>query len=317
MIKNYYNILDISDNATQEEIKAAYRKLAKKYHPDKNPDNTYAKKKFREINEAYEILKDVEKKEEHDNQFTKFKSYKKGNNLKISINVTRLELIQCARRMIVVKRKGLCKTCKGTGSTTKSLKKCVHCDGTGLHGFSLVLGEKKKCEYCFGIGSVPEGEKCPICKGTALIDEIKHHYITLNPSVEIIKIPRLGNYQLNSSPGDLLVNLNIIEDPNYQVVNLNVIGRIEISPAQAVLGDILNLKVFKEKVKLRIPPGTQNGQEIEFKGKGISYKKDVGDFKAIIHIKIPVIITKPEKTLYKKLFKHEKEASCQVKVMSF
>jgi len=317
MIKNYYDILDIDDNATKKEVQAAYRKLAVKYHPDKNPDDIDAVIKFREITEAYEILMDADKREEHDSQSTKFRSYKRGHNLRITINVTRLELIQCAKKMIAIKRKGLCKTCEGTGSTEKVLEKCIYCNGTGLHGFSLVLGTKKKCTYCDGAGFKPRGEKCPVCKGTALVDEIKHHYITLDPTAEIIEVPRLGNCQLRSPPGDLIVSLSITEDPKYQVFNLNVIGRIDISPAQAVLGDSLNLQVFKKKVKLEIPPGTQNGREIEFKGKGITYKNDVGDFRAIIYIRTPAIITETERILYQKLLKLEKEAPCQVKVMSF
>lgn len=317
MVKNYYDILGVSENATQKEIQRAYHKLAVRYHPDKNPDNLDAEMKFREISEAYEILKDIDRREEHDSQPSKFRNFKKGENLKISISVTRLEMIECAKKIIVIKRKGFCKTCDGTGSTSKILEKCVYCNGTGLHGLSLVLGTKKKCTYCKGLGNIPTGDKCTTCNGTALVNEIIHHPIFLNPTKEIINIPRLGNCQLKSPPGDLIVSLSIIEDPNYQVVGLNVIGRIYISPAQAVLGDTLDLKVYKERVILRISPGVQNGKEIEFKGKGISYKRNIGNFKAIIYIKIPAIITETEKILYKKLLKFEKEAPCQVKVMSF
>ncbi len=317
MNKNYYKILNIPEDATDIEIKVAYRKLAIKYHPDKNPDDKIAEEKFREATDAYEVLKDENKRKKYDNQFVKKRSFKQGSNLKVSINVTRMDLIQSINKLIVIKRKGPCKDCSGTGSAERLLKKCVYCNGTGLQGLSLILGSKKKCTYCKGMGRIPEGDQCKICNGTALQPEIIQHTITLNPLLEIIRIPKLGNCIPGGSPGDLIVSLIIKEDPRYYVNGLDIIGKITISPIQAILGDSFNLKVFKKTVNIKIPPGTQYGQKIEFKNKGITYKKEVGDFKAIIKIKIPSIISEKEKLLYHKLYQLEKEAPCQVRVLSF
>lgn len=317
MTKNHYDILGISNDANDNEIKTAFRKQAIKFHPDKNSDSKESEEKFREITEAYETLKDETKRKKYDGQFVKRRKFKQGSNLKVSINVTRMELIQGIRKFIVIKRKGICKKCFGTGSANATLKKCLRCNGTGLQGFSLVLGSKRKCLYCKGLGRVPDGDKCEVCNGTTLIDEIIQHPLLLNPYIEVIKIPKLGNCFPGGSPGDLIVNLIIKEDPNYQVNGLNITRKIKISPAQAIIGDSFSLKVFRKNVQLQIPPGIQNGQEIELKNKGITYKKETGYFRVTIYIKIPLIITEKEKYLYHELFKLEKETSCQVKVLNF
>lgn len=317
MKKNYYDILEIPDDANENDIKTAYHKQAVKFHPDKNPDDKKAEEKFREATEAYENLKDDTKRKKYDGKFIKRKKTKQGSNLKVSINVNRMELIQGIRKIIVIKRKGICTNCFGTGSANAVLRECVYCNGTGLHGLSLVLGRKKKCLYCKGIGRIPDGKRCEMCNGTALKEETIQHPLVLSPSLEILKISKLGNCFPGGSPGDLIINLIIKEDPNYQVNGLDVTRKIWISPAQAVIGGTLNLKVFRKNVLLNIPSGIQNGQKIELKYKGITYKKEAGDFRAIIYIRIPLIITEREKELYHELFKIEKEASCQVKVLSF
>lgn len=317
MLKNYYDILGIPEDATEKEIKVAYRRLAIKYHPDKNPGNKEAEEKFREITETYENLKDDKKRKKYDGEFVKRKRTKQGSNLKVSINVTRLELIQNIKKIIVIRRLGLCKKCDGTGSVNKILNKCIHCDGTGVQGLSLLLGVKKRCGYCKGIGKIPKGDKCSACNGRALLSEVIQHSLILNPFLEIVRIPKIGNCHPGGSPGDLIVNLVIAEDPKYKVNGLNVTRRINISPAQAVIGETINLKVFRKNIELKIPPGTQNGQEIILKNKGITYRGEKGIFRAIIYIKIPLIITEKEKVLYHELQKLEKEATCQVRVLSF
>ena len=313
---NYYEILDVPEDSDEIEIKVAYRKLAIKYHPDKNPGDKNAEEKFRIATEAYETLKDEVKRKKYDAQNIKPKKHRYGSNLRISINVTRLELIQNIRKLIVIKRKGLCKVCLGTGSANKISKKCIYCNGTGLQGLSLVLGTKKNCQFCGGVGKIPDGPSCSACKGSALEPEVIHQSLVLNPYMEIVRLPNLGNFCINGKPGDLIVNLIIKEDPHYRVNDLDVTGKIEISPAQAVLGDEISLKVFRKTINIKIPPGAQNGQRIELKNKGITYKKEIGDFRGIIRIKIPTIISDKEKLMYQQLLEIEKEAPC-LRVLSF
>jgi len=316
MSKNYYEIFSLPDDATEDEIKVVYHKLAIKYHPDKNPGDKIAEEKFRAITNIYETLRNPEKRKKYDSQFIKQRISKRGANLSISLNVTIFELIERKVKCIAIERRGLCKECAGTGATNRILKKCIYCDGTGLQGFSLVLGAKKKCTYCKGVGKIPDGEECAECNGTALMPERVQYTLTLNPFLEIVRIPKLGNCYMGGTPGDLIINLIIAKNHLYKVSGLNVTRIIEISPAQAIIGDLIKLKVFKKNIQLKIPSGTQDGQRIRLIDKGITYKCDTGNFDAIIHIKIPLIISEKEKRIYQELLNLEKEVPC-LTIMSF
>lgn len=323
MPENHYDTLGVPKNASQDDIKRAYRKIAVKYHPDKKPDNKIAEEIYREATEAYEILKDPEKRKKYDSLFTWSRPKKilkrniRGSDLRINLKVNRADLIYRAERIIAIERKGKCKSCDGTGSLDRKTKKCTYCNGTGLQGFSLAIGEKKKCLYCKGIGITREGMRCFDCRGTAIAPEIVRRKIILHPLMSApIVLLETGNHCFGGTPGDLFIDLDIIEDPNYSVNNLDVTGKIKISPAQAILGDTVNLAVFGKSITIRIPPGIKNGNTIEKNKAGITYEGKTGRFKAIIYINIPTIITDQEKELYQKLLKIEKETPWP-KTMSF
>lgn len=309
----HYDTLGIPRNASEEQIKRAYRKIAVKFHPDKKQGNKVAEEMFREATEAYEVLKDPEKKKRYDSGFarpkTKIKVVKRrGSDLKVCVKVSRADLVRGIERIIVIKRKGKCKSCDGTGSIDRKIKKCTYCDGTGLAGFSLALGKRKRCLYCKGVGAQPAGIKCFDCKGTSLTPETIRRRITLDPlTVRSTVLRDLGNHCFAGVPGNLMVDLDIIEDPNYKVDNLNVTGKIKISPAQAVLGDSVKLSVFGKAFSIKIPPGIHNGDAVDMHNAGITYREKTGDFKVTVYINIPTIITDQEKELYQKILQIEKE----------
>jgi molecular chaperone DnaJ len=310
--KNYYDILGISEHASDDEVKKAYRKIAVKYHPDKNPGDKKSEKIFMEATDAYEILKDQVKRARYDKKTPfkkKRKSARRGTDLRIKLNINREDLVYQKKQLIVIKRRGKCPQCNGTGSAIRKLEECRFCSGTGLQGFALVMGNKKRCSHCDGAGSYPEGVKCSRCKGVALVMETIHHEIELNPLSEYFTLKGLGNCSFCGETGDLFVDLNIKENPNYLVKGINVRKIIQISPAQAVLGDTLNLNVFKKELEIKIPAGVQNKHVIDVEKGGITYKGRTGFFRADINVKIPAIITEKEKELYKEILKTEKEAS--------
>jgi molecular chaperone DnaJ len=279
-----------------------------KYHPDKSGSSD----KFREITKAYEILCNEERKKVHDavltkHDHTRFVLY--GTDLKISIKVHAFELIQSVKKLVIIKRKRPCLTCEGTGSATKKTKKCVYCDGTGLQGLALIMGQKKRCAYCGGVGSMPEGDKCENCKGERLILETIKQEIVLNPLSNPIVIPASGNYPLKGRPGNLIVNLEIIQDPLFKIQGLDIETIVNISSAQAVLGDDILLNIFNRRVMLHVPSGTTHHTIIEQENCGISYKNKTVVLKAIIKIEIPKILSDKERFLYQELLNVEKEAS--------
>ena len=315
LLENYYDILGIPRNASEEQIKRAYRKIAVKFHPDKKQGNKVAEEMFREATEAYEVLKDPEKKKRYDSGFarpkTKIKVKRRGSDLRVSVKVSRADLVRGIERIIVIKRKGKCKSCDGTGSIDRKIKKCIYCGGTGLAGFPLALGERKRCLYCEGVGAQPAGIKCFDCKGTSLTPETIRRRITLDSLTARSTVLRdLGNHCFAGVPGTLMVDLDIIEDPNYKVKNfLDIIGKIKISPAQAILGDSVKLSVFGKALTIKIPAGIHNRDTINIHNAGITYKEKTGDFKATVYINIPAIITDQEKELYQKILQIEKEIS--------
>lgn len=206
MEKNYYKILNVDKDASQSEIKSAYRTLAMKFHPDKNPNDTDAEEKFKEISEAYEVLSNEEKRQNYDmfgsdqefggmprggvNPFDIFNSFfnknsgyddffthdnkknnqsRTGTNLKIKLEVRISELVNNIHKKINFKRNGMCKICKGTCKTENSvLTRCSSCEGHGV--FYRRMGPmqiRETCNMCSGSGTIIKNP-CNTCNGTGV-----------------------------------------------------------------------------------------------------------------------------------------------------
>jgi len=304
---NPYEILEIDPSASLEEIQRAYRKLVRKYHPDKNK-NPDAPLKFRQVHEAYVFLKHKKSKPAEKSQ----EDHTRGRDLKVTINVDINEVIRGLKKTFTSKRRGLCPKCDGTGSKLKKRKKCVFCGGTGLRGLDLVLGQKKRCLYCTGIGTIIDGEKCSTCNGEAVLSEETKHSIKLSPLNATYKIPHQGNYSIGfPEPGDLYVDLIISQDTNYRVQGLDIIGSLNISPAQAIVGDTLYINVFGKKISITITPGVRNNSIVFIEQGGINFENRTGSLKLKIQVELPVIFTQDELELYRKILAIEKGQSCQ------
>lgn len=301
----YYEVLGVPSNASKKEIQRAYRILVVKYHPDKNKDPE-AEQKFREVSEAYKVLKNGSKKNvEVPAEEPSFRS-----DLHVSIKVKMQDLVSCKKKNLKIKRKNLCPTCAGTGSVLKKTKKCVYCNGTGLEGYSLVLGKKKICQYCRGYRTLPIGDSCTKCKGAGIVLETLVYQIQLNPFSENYNIPELGNFDNSvKKPGNLIIDVEVEQDPRFKVRSLNVYGDIGISPALAVLGGDYPVEVFGKTVVIKIPPGTKHGQVIEISNGGITYEHCMGFFRATVIIKIPLILSEKESKLYRNLLDLERTNS--------
>lgn len=203
----YYDVLGLNPSASPEEIKKTYRKLAMKYHPDKNPGNKEAEAKFKEISEAYAVLSDSDKRKKYD-QFGKngidapdmndffnnfdfsfggFGSFfnrnsgpRKGDPTVISLNLTLHELFKGQKIKRKITHSIVCDKCKGIGSKSGKSVKCSKCSGTGVEkivmrqGFQTIITQKQ-CDECSGTGQgkIDESDKCDKCKGKMILDEVK------------------------------------------------------------------------------------------------------------------------------------------------
>jgi curved DNA-binding protein len=294
---DYYKILGIDNKATSKEIKSAYRKLARKYHPDLNPNDKDAKRKFQEINEANEVLSDPEKRKKYDQY---------GKDWKHAEQFESSEEYQG----------------KPTGSQTGSQRRTY--SGTQFGGdfsdfFESMFGGSS------GAGNSRQvrfrGEDFNAELTLDLIDAYKEHKqtltvngkkirITIPAGIEnrqTIKIAGHGGEGINGGPnGDLYITFLIANHPKFKRLGNNLYTTVDLDLYLAVLGGEITIDTLSGKVKLKVKPETQNGTKIKLKGKGFPVYKDeghFGDLYVTYAIKIPINLTEKQKALFNELSK--------------
>jgi molecular chaperone DnaJ len=342
MNKDYYKILEINRNANESEIKKAYRKMAMKYHPDKNPGDVQAEEKFKEAAEAFSILSDPDKKQQYDrfgtvgdihmnfdfndifssfgdifssfgsdnDWFENNRNYKKGHDLKISIDVDINTVINGDSRRIKYKRDIKCEKCNGKGGETQ---KCYKCDGRGkISNITRtpfgIINKTTRCDYCNGMGETIK-ERCEYCKG--------HGFITEDDIVDI-EIPKgisnnmvfvmedYGSYTRNGSYGDLNIVIKEQKYDSFKRDGNNILIEKEISVVEAILGNKIEIISPVENININVHPGTAHETVLRIKGKGLpSINNEIGDLYIKLLIKIPTNINDTEKQLLKELGKSE------------
>jgi molecular chaperone DnaJ len=351
--KDYYEILGVSKNSDADEIKKAYRKLAIKYHPDKNPGDAEAEEKFKEAAEAYDVLSNPEKKQRYDQYghagmsgnggfsgsgsmddiFSNFgdifgedspfgsffgggsrgggRPRRKGSNLRIKLKLTLEEIANGTEKKIKVKRQISCDTCNGNGSKGgNSVKTCGTCNGSGQvrKVVDTMLGRMVStttCGACGGSGSVIT-DKCTTCHGSGVQE--KEEVIPVKVPAGVAEGMQLsmsgkGNYPHGGGvPGELLIQIDEIEDQVLKRDGNNVVYDLYISFTDAVFGTTIEVPTIEGKVKIKIDPGTQSGKILRLKGKGIREINgyDKGDQLIYVNVWTPTQLTKEEKDLLTK-----------------
>lgn len=310
--KNYYSILNIPKNASEEDIKKAYRHLALKHHPDKNGDKKNPDDAFRNICEAYEVLIDSKKRIDFDKtcgpEIKKSAKQRHGTDIRLSLKITVNDLANEAPKNIQTTRLVHCPNCNGTGSKTKSLTQCNKCSGTGLDMISIVMGAKKYCAVCKGFGNYVETSNCGTCLGTGLISENITRSIKIpREYTPTLLIPGSGNFSVGSNiPGNLIIVLEIEKSSPYTIDGKNIRGHLKISPPQAVLGDIIFLDIYGNPIKVIIPPGIKHHEIIEVEKAGIIKNNKKGNLILKVFIETQIKLSEEERKLYTQLLKLEK-----------
>lgn len=307
--KNYYSILDTPENSSVEDIKVAYRKLAMRFHPDKNQGK--ASKEWEEIQEAYEALSSLSSRASYDKRNVKKNPsarIRRGTDLNVSLKISVSDIANEATKNIVSFRQVHCPDCKGTGCVTQAITHCPKCNGSGIDVISVVMGAKKYCSLCRGYGDFQEEPNCKRCKGTGLVGASFNRQIKISKNFQpTISIPQSGNYAIGSSvPGDLNIALVIEKTSSFEISGKDIKGHLKISPAQAVLGDIIFLDVFGNPLKITVPSGIKHGETIEKENAGVSKGGKKGSLILKVAIDIPKKISDEEKNLYTQLLKLQK-----------
>lgn len=364
--RDYYEVLGVTKSATDEELKRAYRKLAKKYHPDANPDNKQeSEKKFKEVNEAYETLSDPQKRKMYD-QFgfngpqggfsggqNGYYSYtggvdgfdgfdmgdlgdifssffgggfgarstkqqagpRKGSDLRYNIEITFEEAFSGVKKEIAITRNDECHICHGTGakSGTKP-EKCPTCHGTGQvrQIQTTILGQMqttRTCSQCHGTGEIIK-EPCQECRGRGKIRKQAKVMVTIPAGIDegqTVVLRGEGESGEKGGPkGDIYITVHLKRHSIYSRKGDNVYCEIPITMTQAALGAEIEVPMVDgEKIKDKIPEGTQTGTKFTVKNKGFKSLNGNwhGDFIYTVVVQTPKRLSKEQRELLVELAK--------------
>ncbi len=328
---DYYEILGISKTATKEEIKKAYRRLAMKYHPDKNPGDKEAEEKFKLINEAYQVLSDDEKRAIYDRYgkeglegrgyktdfsdiFDMFRDifgdfeekyddtpYELDKAIEVPLEFE--EAAYGVSKEIEIEYLALCPKCKGTGA--KKTQTCPTCQGQGRivisNGFMRIAQE---CPNCNGRGFIIK-EKCDECNGRGYIIKKEKIHVDIPAGVDTgmrMRVAGKGN-EGKRGRGDLYLIFNVKPSKIFKRKGNNLIVEVPVFFTSAILGDKIKIPTLEGEKEIEIKPFTKDKTQIRFKGLGLpdpntGYK---GDLYAIINVTYPKKLTPEQKELLEKL----------------
>lgn len=300
---DYYKVLGLSKNASQDEIKKAYRKLARKYHPDLHPNDPEAEKKFKEINEAHEVLSDPEKRKKYDQY---------GKDWKHA------DQFEEARRQQQASGGGWQSSQGGGQGFSEQFTEGDFSDfsdffnsmfggGGRSQRSARFKGQDLRAEMQLNLRDVYETHKRTLEVGDNKIR------LTIPAGIkdgQTIKIKGKGAPGMNGGPaGDLYITYRIINNTPFVRDAENLYSTEEIDLYTAVLGGDITVNTFDGKAKLKVKPGTQNDTKVKLSGKGFpKYRKEgqFGDLIITYKVKIPTSLSAKEKELFTELKKNSK-----------
>lgn len=323
----HYNTIGVKKDATQDEIRKAYLAHAKELHPDKTGGDKEAENKLKEINAAYDILKDKKKRSEYDASLNQESLYNHvfrhskfadmayemfirradrfaPQNKKAVIYITLEEAYTGIEKEIRYEFLEKCKSCDGKGG--KDFEKCSHCGGSGMihmtTGFQQV---SRTCPNCKGNGGKIL-DKCVTCSGTGVIRSEKTRMLSIpkgiNSQIGQTMIPLAGEGLFG---GDLLVFVEILTHSIFERRGLDIASEVEVPLTKALLGGKLKTKSLKGEVEVTIPEGADTGYKLRLQGLGMpAVEQDIfGDHYLFLKVILPKNLSDDAKELVKKLDK--------------
>ena len=372
--KDYYATLGVSRDAKPEEIRKAYRRLARKYHPDLNPGNKASEEKFKEISEAYEILGDEKKRPIYDQygfysnnippggpgpsastgaggpgpgfDFSGFdfsnaengdpenerragfggsfrdifsqlfnrsgqpeeeeEGPQKGSDIEHHMHLGFWDAIRGTQVRITVARQETCPTCKGSGSAKGAAVTCTLCGGSGKVARQAgTMRFTGPCPQCGGTGK--QRRPCPTCGGTGSVRAPETFEVRIPPGVDTgsrVRVPGKGNAGAGGGPpGDLYIVTEVETHPVFERKGDNIYVKVPVTVAEAALGAKVEVPTLLGPSTIKIPPGTQSGQQLRLRGKGApSLRSDArGDEFVEVQVMVPRVADERTKEILREL----------------
>ncbi len=346
--RDYYEVLGVQKGAAEDEIKKAYRQMAKKYHPDLHPGDKDAEAKFKEVNEAYEVLSDSQKRARYD-QFGHagtdpnfgagggyggwgaqdfdfgdiFSSFfggggrrsnpnapRQGSDVAANVIISFEEAAKGCKKQVSVRVVETCHTCGGSGAAKgTSASTCPVCHGTGQEARQQrtpfgVIQTQSVCSRCHGKGKIIE-KPCTDCNGVGQVRVASTVGVNIPAGIndgQVLTVRGKGNAGVNGGPaGDLELQIAVRPHPIFERDGYDLLCELPLTFSQLALGAEIQVPTLDGKVPYTIKEGTQPGDIIRLKGKGVPYLngRGNGDLIARITVEVPKNLSGKQKELLK------------------
>jgi molecular chaperone DnaJ len=344
---DFYIVLGINRGASLPEVKKAYRRLARRLHPDVNPGDERAALRFREIAEAYSTLSDPDRRQRYDlvgyeapiaegqapgfegfdfsaavfaNQQSTFGDLfadvlrsepvrsgplERGHDLHQSLSLTFEQAADGGEFHLPIVRQTTCRECAGTGSLSVTAVKCPSCDGVGsLRTARGHMVFTRRCERCDGTGAL-NARGCPGCNGAGTVSRAGQVAVPVPAGVgddAKIRIAGQGSAgRRGGPPGDLYVTVHVAPHPLFRRENDDLHLVVPVAVHEAALGARVEVPTIHGSTRLRVPPGTQSGQRLRLRGRGLPSPRSGhrGDLVVEIRLALPKVLDERSKLLLK------------------
>jgi molecular chaperone DnaJ len=318
--RDYYEVLGLDREASASEIKAAYRRLALQYHPDRNPGDPSAEEKFKEVSVAYAVLGDESKRAHYDrfgaaandlpfgaeadldtvvsffdaifgDLFGTGRKRAAGHDLRYTLELSFEEAALGCEKEISFTRSADCSSCRGTGAEggATGLSPCSRCEGQGtLRQKAGLFAARRECPACGGSGEVAR-VRCGACGGAGLAESVRTFTVRIPPGSQqgnSQRVPGEGSPGRRGGPsGDLHVIVRVKPDPIYRQEGDILVCEMPLSMSELALGVEADIPLLDSCVRMKIPAGTQPGSVFRVRGKGLPRQGGAGRGDAHVRVR--------------------------------
>ena len=338
--KDFYEVLGVPDNASADEIKRAYKKLATTYHPDRNPDDPGAEERMKEISEAYGVLRNPEKRAEYDQVRRMSRAgvnpggpgggvhfegapidledlfggifggrggtrrARRGVDLEASLRLSFEDAFRGATVPVRFRRDAPCSTCNGSGDRSGRAQVCAACGGSGMSAQNQgLLSFARTCPRCGGTGRSVQ-EPCGSCGGSGVERRVETVSVKVPPGIKNgarIRVRSRGGAVQGGETGDLYVRVAVEPHPLFERKGNDLTLTLPVSFPAAALGAQVSVPTMNGLVTLKVPAGTQQGKTFRVRGKGVPGARGTGDLLVTVHVDVPKKLGKEERRLIEQL----------------